>query len=340
MSPSRTRASAFILVVAVAVGVAVVYLLVAARAGGGPAATSSSTSQPTSGRADLAAPGGYIAFRRTANDAGYGSVGTVPYDEPGSVPTSHPGLSCERIHLSRHGGVCIEVDRAAVTTARVLLLEPDLTVRHTLSTPGIPSRARVSPDGRWAATTTFVFGHSYAGGSFSTQTEIYDMASGTSLGNLEKFEISRRGKAYRATDVNVWGVTFPASGSTFYATIMTGGKRYLAEGRVDRRTIAMVDVAAECPSLSPSGKLLAYKSATSSTTWEVRVRRLADGSEAVVRTSRSVDDQIEWLDDDHVLFGLAPPGGGPTADVWVAPADGSRPAELLIRGAWSPAVVR
>ena len=100
------------------------------------------------------------------------------------------------------------------------------------------------------------------GGSFSTQTEIYDMVSGTSLGNLEKFEISRRGKAYRATDVNVWGVTFPASGSTFYATIMTGGKRYLAEGRIDRRTIAMVDVAAECPSLSPSGSC-----------WHTRARR-------------------------------------------------------------------
>ncbi|MFC7491297.1 MULTISPECIES: hypothetical protein [unclassified Knoellia] len=341
MSSFRTRGVAFTVLVAVVVGVTVVYLLVAARSRGDlAAATLPSTSPATTGRSDLEDPDGYIAFRRTTNDAAYGTVGTVPYDEPGALPAPRQHLSCERIHLSRRGGVCIDVDRAAVTTARVLLLEPDLTVRHTLSTPGIPSRARVSPDGRWAATTTFVFGHSYAGGRFSTQTEIYDMVSGTSSGSLEKFQISHRGKPYRASDVNVWGVTFPATGSSFYATIMTGGKKYLAKGLIDQRTIVMVDVAAECPSLSPSGELLAYKSATGPTTWEVKVRRLADGSEVVVETSRSVDDQIEWLDDGRVLFGLAPPGGGATADVWVAPADGSRPAELLIRGAWSPAVVR
>jgi hypothetical protein len=54
-----------------------------------------------------------------------------------------------------------------------------------------------------------------------------------------------------------------------------------------------------------------------------------------------VDDQVEWLDDDHVLYGL--PGQGSKAaetNVWSAPADGSGPPRLLIEKAWSPAVVR
>jgi hypothetical protein len=242
--------------------------------------------------------------------------------------------------MSPLSGICLKVDRAVATTAAVLLLNPDMSVRHTLSTPGIPSRARVSPDGRWAATTTFVYGHSYAATEFATQTEIYDMATGTSLGNLEKFDISYRGKPYRAADVNVWGVSFAADGSSFFATVMTGGNKHLAQGDIAKRTLTMLDVSAECPSLSPNGKLLAYKRSTGPTTWEVRVRTLADGSEVVVNESQSIDDQIEWLDDQNVVFGLPRPEGGAASDVWVAPADGVGKAELLIPGAWSPAVVR
>lgn len=338
MSATPGRLVAFVLVVAGAVCAMTVYLLVAMAAQGDEDST-----PPRSGAAPSArvVPSeGFIAFRRTGDDAGYGTVGTVPIDAPASAPAPHPDLVCERVHVSRKGGVCIDVERASVTTARVLLLGPDLHVRHTLTTPGIPSRARVSADGRWAATTTFVFGHSYAAGTFSTQTEIYDMHSGRSVGNLEDFEVSRQGSPVRAVDLNVWGVTFAPDGTSFYATVMTGSRRFLAQGDIGRRTLTLLDVAAECPSLSPSGELLAYKSATGPATWQVRVRRLSDGFETVVSTARSVDDQIEWLDDEHIIFGLAPPGGGATSDVWVAVADGSRPAELLIPGAWSPAVVR
>lgn len=339
MTTHRARVLAFAVVVVLAVGGAVAYLLLAARERSDAVAAPPSAPPPgTSGFAGPGDPGGYIAFRRTAIDAAYGTVGLVPLDDPSAAPTP-TDLSCERVHVSRRGGVCLDVDRAAVTTATVLLLGPDLSVRHELSTPGIPSRARVSADGRWAATTTFVTGHSYASTGFSTRTEIYDMESGTSRGNVEEFTVSHRGKPVRAEDVNVWGVTFAPHGPSFYATVMTGGAKYLAEGDLARRTLVMLDVPAECPSLSPSGTLLAYKNATGPTTWEVRVRTLADGSEVVVGESASVDDQVEWLDDEHVVFGLARPEGGATADVWVAPADGSGPAERLVPAAWSPAVV-
>ena len=333
---ARVRLVAFAVVVVLATVGAVGYVVLTAR---GQPSTDAASVRGASATSASPRPADYIAFRRTTVDAGYGTVGTVPLADP-SVAPAGTELSCERLHMSPTSGVCLQVDRSAVTTARVLLLRGDMSVRHTLATPGVPSRARVSPDGRWAATTTFVVGHSYAQGGFSTQTEIYDMASGRSLGNVERFAISRRGRPYAAEDVNVWGVTFSRDGRSFYATVMTGGRKYLSRGDVGARTLAMLDVPAECPSLSPDGRRLAYKSATGPTTWEVRVRVLADGSETVVDAPRSVDDQIEWLDDERVVFGLAPPQGGATADVWVAPADGSGPAEVLVPAAWSPAVVR
>ncbi|MFW5473108.1 hypothetical protein ACOCJ5_07360 [Knoellia sp. CPCC 206450] len=338
MTTARGRVVGFAVVVVAVICAMVGYVLVAVAADDDNA--SAGAPAPTASAGQPAYPNGFIAFRRTSNDAGYGTVGTVPIDQPTATPAANPGLVCERVHVSRGGGVCVDVDRGSVTTARVLLLGPDLRVRHTLTTPGIPSRARVSADGRWGATTTFVFGHSYADGSFSTQTEIYDMQAGRSLGNLEDFDVTRGGAPVRSADLNVWGVTFAREGTTFYATVMTGGRKHLARGDSATRTLTLLDVSAECPSLSPSGEHVAYKSATGPTTWEVKVRRLSDGSETVIRTARSVDDQIEWLDDERILFGLAPPGGGATSDVWVAPADGSAPAELLIPAAWSPAVVR
>jgi hypothetical protein len=45
-----------------------------------------------------------------------------------------------------------------------------------------------------------------------------------------------------------------------------------------------------------------------------------------------VDDQVEWLDDAHVLYGLL-------GNVWIVNADGSGRPRLYLRNALSPAVV-
>lgn len=70
-----------------------------------------------------------------------------------------------------------------------------------------------------------------------------------------------------------------------------------------------------------------------------RVRSVDGGREAVVAESRSVDDQIEWLNDPTVVYGMGRDGEAVT-DVWPAPADGSGEPRLLVPAAWSPAVVR
>jgi len=68
---------------------------------------------------------------------------------------------------------------------------------------------------------------------------------------------------------------------------------------------------------------------------------LATLQDTLLDETRSVDDQVEWLDDTHVLFGLAAyrEQGGAGSDVWVAAADGSAPPRVYLKDAFSPAVV-
>ena len=52
--------------------------------------------------------------------------------------------------------------------------------------------------------------------------------------------------------------------------------------------------------------------------------------------TRSVDDQVEWLDDGHVMYHLPSRG----ADIWVLSTGAPEPPRILVPLAYSPAVVR
>jgi WD40 repeat protein len=193
------------------------------------------------------------------------------------------------------------------------------------------------------ATTTFSAGHSYLSSSFSTATTIYDVKRAKALHNVEEFAITRNGMPYQAVDVNVWGVTFKRDGDGFYATMASKGTIHLVEGSVRSRTLRTLKEGVECPSLSPNGKRVAYKMRDDSpgfSGWRVHVLDLETGSDYALPGDRSVDDQVEWLDDGHVLYGLIRQVGYLESDVWMAPADASSAPKVLIREAWSPAVVR
>jgi hypothetical protein len=55
---------------------------------------------------------------------------------------------------------------------------------------------------------------------------------------------------------------------------------------------------------------------------------------------RSVDDQLEWLDDGRVLYTLIDTTGIVGNAVWSIGADGSGSAVRLLASASSPALVR
>jgi hypothetical protein len=245
-------------------------------------------------------------------------------------------MSCDRMYFAAGEGICLARGSAFAAGYRAKIFGADLRVRHEVPVEGVPSRARVSPDGRYGSVTMFVTGHSYAdAGAFSTKTTLIDLRGGRSLGDLEEFTVTRAGRQVTAVDVNFWGVTFARDSDRFYATMATGGKTYLLEGSVGARTAHVIHENVECPSLSPDGTRIAYKRRNASGTapWRLTVLDLATKRETPLAETRSVDDQVEWLDDRAVLYGL----GGQVRQV---PADGSGSPRTFLAGADSPAIVR
>ena len=138
-------------------------------------------------------------------------------------------------------------------------------------------------------------------------------------------------------------MTFAEDDETFYATAASGSTTWLVRGSLAARTTTALRTDAECPSLSPDGTKVAYKKRldAGAGVWRLAVLDLVTHKETLLAETRSVDDQVEWLDDGRVLYALPRAGSGSgTSDVWVQPADGSGAPAVLIPGAASPAVVR
>jgi hypothetical protein len=278
---------------------------------------------------------GALVFRSLdrVHDGRYGRIAWTRPGARGARPVLG-GPACERTYYAAGRGLCLTRAGSLGASVRVRFLGDDLTPWRELTLPGIPSRARISPDGRLGSVTAFVTGHSYADpGTFSTRTTILDMTRGRRLADLEDFRVTRDGKPFRSIDFNFWGVTFARDGNAFYATLASGGDTYLVRGDLRRRTLVTLRGNAECPSLSPDGRRLVYKKRVGDpAAWRYHVLDLATGRETPLPEVRAVDDQAEWLDDAHVLYRVE-------EDLWESAVAGGRP-RLYLGGADSPALVR
>jgi Tol biopolymer transport system component len=246
-------------------------------------------------------------------------------------------LQCERVYFAAGTGICLarEFKFLAVRTVATLL-DGDFKPRASLRTDGIPSRARVSPDGRVAAFTVFVTGHSYGDAQMSTATFLLDAGSGATIANLEEFTVVRDGQTMASPDFNFWGVTFQHDSNFFYATLRTGKETYLVHGDTRAKTATIVHADVECPSLSPDETRVAFKKRIGANEWRLNVLDLTTGRETALAETRSVDDQAEWLDDGRLLYGIA--DQPPWMSIMVVPADGRGEAALYAKGAASPSV--
>lgn len=289
----------------------------------------------------------FVMFRSTAFGDSYGRVAMAFLDDGGGERQIAP-LQCERVHFAGGRGLCLEAKRGVLTTYRALIFDRDFKVLHELPLAGPPSRARVSADGRLAAMTVFVTGHSYDSIDFTTRTSIVDTQSGRFVvDDLETVPVVRDGQRIRAEDFNFWGVTFQPGGTRFYATLGTGRERLLVEGDLVRQEMTVVHPDVECPSLSPDGTRIAFKrraaqGADGRRPWHVHVLDLRTREEVRLPESRNVDDQVEWNGIGEIAYAL--PDEGPTAGagttLWTVPADGSGPPRAWLPLAFSPAVMR
>jgi hypothetical protein len=326
---ARARLLALVLACVAAGGAAI-----ASAVRGGAAPDAASPGARAALPAARAAGRPVVVFRSLAA-ATRGQPAIVPLAAPGAAAKLAP-LNCDRVHFAAGTGVCLARGGRFAAGYRARIFGADLRVRAEVDVRGIPSRARVSPDGRWGAVTLFVTGHSYSeAGAFSTATTLIDLARGERVAELEDFTVTRAGRVVTAVDVNFWGVTFAPGGDRFYATLATGGRTYLVEGSIRARRMRTLHANVECPSLSPDGTRIAYKRRGGSgrTPWRLTVLDLATMRETPLAETRGIDDQAEWLDDRRVLYAVGD-------EIRVVDAGGGGVPRRFRARADSPAVVR
>lgn len=346
MSYSRVRVVGFAIVTALSVGVAAWYFFRAVRRTEVPeraevaASSGPSISTDVGGLATVVGEP-HVLFRNTAFGESYGHVAVATLREPAGARFA-TALECERVDFAGGFGVCLVADRGVFTTYKAEIFDASFTPSHTVPLAGVPSRVRVAHDGSVAAVTVFVSGHAYEIGGFSTQTTLIETRTGTTIANLEDFAVTRGGKPFKATNFNFWGVTFSTEPNVFFATLNTGSVFYLVRGDTVRKVATVVGEGVECPSLSPDATRIAFKKRVTEggrLIWHLAIRTLETGKERVLtEESRSIDDQVEWLDNDNILYGAPDDELGPgRASVWVLNAGGGPPRKWLT-DAFSPSV--
>lgn len=286
-----------------------------------------------------------LFFRHMGVDQHYGKVAWTDTARPDAVNFVDT-MACEVVYVSGGHGICLSADRGVFTTYAASLFDArTFAVTATMPLKGIPSRARVSIDGTLAAFTVFVSGHGYTTLDFSTQTLLLNASNAEVIADLETFVVRQDGEVIASPDFNFWGVTFTPDAKQFYATLSTKQKHYLVRGDIAARSAEVIHENVECPSLSPDAKRVAYKKRLmvgNRIVWQLQVLDLATGRETALSERRSIDDQLEWLDNAHVLYSVpaAEDGSSPSTDVWMAPVDARSAPRIYQRNAYSPASAR
>nr|WP_245849268.1 hypothetical protein [Lentzea kentuckyensis] len=266
-------------------------------------------------------------------DDASGKVASVSLASPDG-PRRVSSLSCKRFYTAAGQGLCLADGSGPIPGATAVFVDRALAEQRRVEVAGVPNRAKLSADGRMASWTTFVTGDSYAqSGTFSTRTAIFDQQTEVYSSNIEGTRVAGM---KMTNDMNFWGVTFTPDDRTYYATLSAAGKTYLIEGDAVDESAKTLRENVECPSLSPDGKRVAFKKRVSgdgARPWREHVLDLTTMVETPLAETRGIDDQVVWLDNDTIAYGL--PGEG----IWAVQANGEGAPRQLVPHASSPSVV-
>lgn len=310
-------------------------------------ATSTTTQAPTT----TGAPRTTTTFAQPTVDPdqiALAFVNRVPGDEYARVGYIDPAgerhiteLRCDRVDLNEAGGLCLSATAGANGTGRGLVLAPNLnpTTRFGVNKP---SRAAVSPNGNIVAWTGFTFGHSYlVEGEFATTTQLISIEKSIGVDLEDQFKAYRGEERISDIDRNFWGVTFAADNDLFYATVgtSTNGEE-IVEGRISTGRLDVIAANASCPEVSPDGRTIVAKEQRGD-----RFQLIAIDAETGARRdlaeTRSVDDQVEWIDNQTILYGVVNPDEGteaqPVLDIYALNTATGEAPRLIVPFADSPA---
>jgi hypothetical protein len=293
-------------------------------------------------RADLAtdhpARPPFVIYRALAPREAYGRVALLELRL--GVQPKVTSLSCLRLHYAGGYGLCATQQLRDGKSANILaVFDRTLQIRSEVVLDGIPTRLRVSPDGQYGAVTTYAEEETAQSERLATRTRIVDMARGVELVDLRDFRVDYDDLPELDGPRDFSSVTFERDSDRFFATLMVADDRYLVAGSVRERRVTAIRSGVASEALSPDGSVLAVKRLLPERGfWQVAVINLHTWIERDLRQGpRSVDDQVEWLDDEHVMYHDV---DGDTTSLWSLPVDGVTGPAVLLQHAYSGSVQR
>ena len=340
---NRMRVVLFWIFVAVCAGGAIGYVRWRIAATSKPVAATIPLYDPGDAQFDSVRAAPHMFFQ--SGDA-YGRIAVITLANPGQQWILNT-LECERSHFGKSGGLCLVLNRESVQPrAFAYFVDDKFKTLGRLDLAGLPIRARISSDQKLAASTVFVTGENYASEDFTTRTTLYDLATRQAIADVEHFTVERDGKPFHNPDFNFWGVTFRKDSNHFLATLGTGGKRFLVEGDVSQKHFRVIADDVECPSLSPDERHVVFKRKRAGISgWQLWAMDMdSRESWAITEDQQDIDDQVEWIDNERVVYGmvLGPGAIAQNLGLWTTRIDraAGKNRDFFLRAAWSPAVIR
>jgi hypothetical protein len=283
-------------------------------------------------------PPPFIIFRALAPRDAYGAVTVL-----GLAPDARPHISqlkCSRLHYAAGRGLCATLEASGNNVRHVAyVFDAALTRGRRLVLDGAPTRLRVAPNGRVGAITTYAEEERPEGERLATRTRLIDLVTGQAVADLREFRVENNTLPPIREPIDIASVAFERDGDRFFATLSTDAERYLVAGSIAERRLSVIRPGVASEALSPDGRRLAVKRLVPDRGfWQLAVIDLNTWAlQDLNQGGRSVDDQVEWLDSEHVLYHDV---DGESTALWMLPVDGINGPRVLVKDAYSGSVQR